>query len=164
MPEKETLRRARRAKSRGKSSSTQAAEFVREELRHIREGKHGARSTRQAIAIGLLKARGAGVKLGAPPRRSKASTRRKVAAVRRAAARRRKLSARRSTAVRRVLRRESRRVATRKALRRRALAAARRRTAAARRLSARRVARTRRRVARTIRRVARTRRRARAHA
>jgi hypothetical protein len=57
MPEKQTLERARRAKREGKSSSTQAGEFVREEIHHIREGKHGARSTKQAIAIGLSKAR-----------------------------------------------------------------------------------------------------------
>ena len=63
MPEKETLERARRDKARGKSPSTQAGEFVREEIHHVREGKHGARSTEQAIAIGLSKARRAGVKL-----------------------------------------------------------------------------------------------------
>ena len=57
MPEKETLSRARKDKRQGKSASTQAGEFVREEFHHIREGKHGARSTKQAIAIGLSKAR-----------------------------------------------------------------------------------------------------------
>jgi hypothetical protein len=66
MPDKDTLKRASRAKREGKAPSTQAGEFVREELDHIREGKHGARSTRQAIAIGLSKARRAGVKLKAP--------------------------------------------------------------------------------------------------
>ena len=65
MPEKETLERARRDKREGKSPSTQAGEFVREEIEHIREGKHGARSTKQAIAIGLSKARRAGVRLPA---------------------------------------------------------------------------------------------------
>jgi len=68
MPEHETLERAREDKAEGKSASTQAGEFVREEMHHIREGKHGARSTKQAIAIGLSKARRAGVKLP-PPRR-----------------------------------------------------------------------------------------------
>lgn len=145
MPEKETLRRARRDKRRGKSSSTQAGEFVREEMHHIREGKHGARSTKQAIAIGLSKARRAGVKLSAPPRGSKASTKRSATYARRAAARHRKISTRRSKAVRRALRRESRRAATVKALRRQARTAARRRTAAARHRSAKRAARTRRR-------------------
>ena len=66
MPERETIKRARKDKREGKSPSTQAGEFVREEIHHVREGKHGARSTRQAIAIGLSKARQAGVKLPAP--------------------------------------------------------------------------------------------------
>src|SRR5262245_29676210 len=66
MPEKETLRRARQDKREGKSPSTQAGEFVREEIHHVREGKHGARSTKQAIAIGLSKARRAGVDLPPP--------------------------------------------------------------------------------------------------
>jgi hypothetical protein len=66
MPEKETLERAREDAREGKSPSTQAGEFVREEMHHIREGKHGAASTRQAIAIGLSKARRAGVKLQGP--------------------------------------------------------------------------------------------------
>lgn len=73
MPEGETLRRARRDKRLGKSSSTQAGEFVREEMHHIRQGKHGARSTKQAIAIGLSKARRAGVRL--PPKGSRGSRR-----------------------------------------------------------------------------------------
>ena len=66
MPEKATLDRARKDKAEGKSPSTQAGEFVREEMDHIREGKHGAKSTKQAIAIGLSKARRAGVALKAP--------------------------------------------------------------------------------------------------
>ena len=66
MPEKETLERAERDKRQGKSPSTQAGEFVREEMHHVREGKHGAASTKQAIAIGLSKARRAGVDLPAP--------------------------------------------------------------------------------------------------
>src|SRR5579871_4538453 len=73
MPEQETIRRAKADKREGKSPSTQAGEFVRETMEHIREGKHGARSTKQAIAIGLSKARRAGVKL--PPAKSKASPR-----------------------------------------------------------------------------------------
>src|SRR5881628_2871052 len=72
MPEKETVRRARRARREGKGPSTQAGEFVREEMHHIREGKHGARSTKQAIAIGLSKARRAGVRLS-PPRKGTVS-------------------------------------------------------------------------------------------
>jgi len=66
MPEKETLERAREDEREGKSPSTQAGEFVREEMEHIREGEHGARSAKQAIAIGLSKARRAGVKLPPP--------------------------------------------------------------------------------------------------
>jgi hypothetical protein len=66
MPEKETLERAREEARQGKSPSTQAGEFVREEMHHVREGKHGAASTKQAIAIGPSKARRAGVQLPAP--------------------------------------------------------------------------------------------------
>ena len=66
MPEQETLRRAKKDKAEGKAPTTQAGEFIREEMDHIREGKHGARSTKQAIAIGLSKARRAGVKLPPP--------------------------------------------------------------------------------------------------
>src|SRR5205807_3578723 len=72
MPEKKTLERAREDAREGKAPSTQAGEFVREEMEHVREGKHGGRSAKQAIAIGLSKARRAGVKL-APPKKGKAS-------------------------------------------------------------------------------------------
>ena len=72
MPEKETIERAQEDAREGKAPSTQAGEFVREEIEHIREGKHGARSTKQAIAIGLSKARRAGVKLP-PPKEGKAT-------------------------------------------------------------------------------------------
>jgi hypothetical protein len=72
MPESKTLERARQDRNSGKSPSTQAGQFVREEFRHIREGKHGARSTKQAIAIGLSKARRAGVRLP-PPKKGQAS-------------------------------------------------------------------------------------------
>src|SRR6266496_2427142 len=67
MTEKETIRRARQDKREGKAPSTQAGEFVREEIEHVREGKHGVRNTKQAIAIGLSKARRAGVELPPPP-------------------------------------------------------------------------------------------------
>jgi hypothetical protein len=73
MPEKRTLERAQRDRRQGKAPSTQAGEFIREEMDHIREGKHGARSAKQAIAIGLSKARRAGVELP-PPRKGKTST------------------------------------------------------------------------------------------
>jgi hypothetical protein len=130
MPEKETLKRARRDKQQGKAPSTQAGEFVREEIHHIREGKHGARSAKQAIAIGLSKARRAGVHLK-PPRKGQASarTRKSAAAAYRAgqSGRRRKTSARRARASLRKLKREGRQAASRRALSRQAKSAARRR-------------------------------------
>src|SRR5436190_6257145 len=79
MPEKETIRKARQDKRQGKSPSTQAGEFVHEEIEHIREGKHGARSTKQAIAIGLSKARREGVKLSAPKKGTASASTRKQA-------------------------------------------------------------------------------------
>src|SRR5512134_605822 len=72
MPEKKTLEKARKAKREGKAPTTQAGEFVREEIEHVRQGKHGARSAKQAIAIGLSKARRAGVDLP-PPRKGRTS-------------------------------------------------------------------------------------------
>src|SRR5467141_3643125 len=81
MPEKETVERAKKDLREGKKPSTAAGEFVREEMEHIREGKHGARSTKQAIAIGLSKARRAGVKLP-PPKEGQASSRTRKQATR----------------------------------------------------------------------------------
>ena len=79
MPEKETLERAEKDREEGKSPSTQAGEFVREEIHHVREGKHGARSPKQAIAISLSKARRAGVELPAPKKgKTSAAVRRKA--------------------------------------------------------------------------------------
>jgi hypothetical protein len=130
MPEKKTVERARKAKQQGKAPTTQAGEFVREEMEHIRKGKHGARSTKQAIAIGLSKARRAGVDLK-PPRKGETSARTRKSAERAYRAgqsgRRRKPSARRSAATSRALRREPKRAAARSELSRQA------RTAAARR-------------------------------
>jgi hypothetical protein len=123
MPEKRTIERARQDKREGKAPTTQAGEFVREEIEHIREGKHGARSTKQAIAIGLSKARRAGVKLPPPP---KGSASRRKATTKRT----RKPSARRARAAEQALRREPRRAASRTALSRHAKAVARRRKAA----------------------------------
>ena len=143
MPEKETLRRARQDKREGKAPSTQAGEFVREEIHHIREGKHGARSTKQAVAIGLSKARRAGIKLPAPPRNAKASTKRSAAAASRAGRKRARPSPRRARATRAALKREGRRAASKKALSNQAKSAARRRSPASRRAAARKAARTR---------------------
>lgn len=137
MPDKETLERARADAREGKAPSTQAGEFVREEMEHIREGKHGARSAKQAIAIGLSKARRAGVKL---PPGGGASTRRKAKRDLRGS--KRKPSPRRSRAVRGALEREGRRAASRSALARQARSAARRRSGTARSRSARKAART----------------------
>src|SRR5467141_1257408 len=106
MPEKETLERAEEDRREGKAASTQAGEFVREEIEHVREGKHGARSTKQAIAIGLSKARRAGVKL-APPKKASTKTRQQAARdVRKGkSARKGTKSAKRSLATSRALKR-----------------------------------------------------------
>ena len=142
MPEKATLKRARQDKRAGKAPSTQAGEFVREEIHHVREGKHGARSSKQAIAIGLSKARRAGVKLPPPPASAKASTKRSAAAASRAGRKHARTSPRRARATRNALKREGRSAASPKALARQATTAARRRPASARRAAARRAART----------------------
>ena len=139
MPEKETVERAREDAREGKSLSTQAGEFVREEIHHIREGKHGARSTKQAIAIGLSKARRSGVKLAAP-RQGKVSPETRNQASRDyrkgQSHSRRKPSLTRSRAVSAVLKREGNAAASRKSLSRQGRATARKRGAAARRRSA----------------------------
>jgi hypothetical protein len=119
MPEKQTLRRARKAKREGKAPSTQAGEFVREEIEHVRRGKHGARSTKQAIAIGLSKARREGVKLPPPARgKTSESTRKKAAAdVKRGrSAKKKAVSKKRSRASLKALRREGRRAASKRSL------------------------------------------------
>jgi Family of unknown function (DUF6496) len=145
MPEKETIKRAQADKRAGKSPSTQAGEFVREEMHHVREGKHGARSTKQAIAIGLSKARRAGVKLR-PPKKGSASARTRRQAARDTAKGRssakRAPSRRRSTAVRRALKREGHQAASRRSLARQAHSSARRRSAAQRSAAARKAAHT----------------------
>jgi Family of unknown function (DUF6496) len=131
MPEKETLKRARQDKRAGKAPSTQAGEFVREEIHHVREGKHGARSTKQAIAIGLSKARRAGVKLQRPPASAKATTKRSARSASRAGQGAKRPSRRRSRAILRALKREPLRAASSKALSRQAKSAARRRSRSA---------------------------------
>jgi hypothetical protein len=128
MPEKRTLERARRDQREGKSPSTQAGEFVREEIHHVREGKHGARSAKQAIAIGLSKARRAGVPLPPPPKgTTSARTRRSAMSAYRAGQSGKRKSTRRARATERALKREPRRGASRSALSRQAKTAARRR-------------------------------------
>jgi len=145
MPDRETIERAHEDAREGKSPSTQAGEFVREEIHHIREGKHGARSTKQAIAIGLSKARRAGVKLR-PPKKGTTSRKTRESAEREyrkaGSGRKKKTSARRSRAMRRRLEREPRTAASRRSLSRQARSAARRRSASARSASAKKAART----------------------
>jgi hypothetical protein len=130
MPEKKTIERAREAKEEGKAPSTQAGEFVREEMEHIREGKHGARSPQQAIAIGLSKARRAGVDLP-PPRKGTASEETREKAERDLEAGRKgakkEVSPKRSKATRQALKRESKQAASHRALSKQAKTAAARR-------------------------------------
>jgi hypothetical protein len=146
MPEKETLERAREDKEEGKAPTTQAGEFIREEMHHIREGKHGARSTKQAIAIGLSKARRAGVDLP-PPKKGQASAKTRKSAARAyrkgQKGRKRRPSPTRSRGVVRALKREGRAAASPTALARHTRGVARKRTAAQRSAISRKAARTR---------------------
>ncbi len=132
MPEKRTIERAREDAREGKAPSTQAGEFVREEMDHIREGKHGARNTKQAIAIGLSKARRAGVKLP-PPKEGTTSERTRQQAKRDSAKGRtgaaKKVSAKRSRAVSGALKREGHSAASHAALSKQAKSATRKRKA-----------------------------------
>src|SRR5437016_9789569 len=133
MPSKTTLKRARQAARKGKRPTTQAGEFVRETMEHIRQGKHGARSTKQAIAIGLSKARRAGVKLP-PPKKGQTSEKTRKSAER--AFRKgqsdheTKTNPRRSAAITRALKREGHQAASSPALSRQAKQQAKHRTAA----------------------------------
>jgi uncharacterized protein DUF6496 len=129
MPERETLRKAKKDATEGKSASTQAGEFVREEIHHIREGKHGARSAKQAIAIGLSKARRAGVKLPVPkPTKASARTRRKAKQDLKQGQHLHKTAKKRSRAVKAALQREGLESASPKALSRQARSSASSRT------------------------------------
>ena len=145
MPERRTLQKARKDKREGKSPTTQAGEFVHEEMRKIRRGRHGARSPQQAIAIGLSEARRAGVALR-PPRKgkAKASTRKSAEYAYEAGQGERKTrrQPRVSRAVSRVLKREPRKSASRTALSKQSRRAASRRSAASRTAAARKAART----------------------
>ena len=132
MAEKETIERVRHDAAKGMSATTQAGEFVREEMEHIREGKHGARSTKQAIAIGLSKARRAGVKVKSRP------------GVKETKATGRKPNPRRSRATTNALKREGHSAASHRALSRHAKSSARKRGSASRHRAAQKAARTRR--------------------
>lgn len=146
MPEKRTLDRARRDQRQGKSASTQAGEFVREEMDHIREGKHGARSAKQAIAIGLSKARRAGVKLS-PPKKGTTSKRVRQQAKRElqraATGHTKNPSAKRARASEKALQREPHLAASHRALSRQAHQAAKKRGSANRSRAAKKAAKTR---------------------
>jgi uncharacterized protein DUF6496 len=140
MPTRRTVEKAQEDLREGKSPTTAAGEFVHEEIEHVREGKHGAKSTKQAIAIGLSKARRAGVPLK-PPRQGQATRRTRQAARRdyevgQGRRKPRTTSRRRKAATRRALKRQPRRAASRTALSRQARSAARRRTGTRRRKTA----------------------------
>lgn len=144
MPEKKTIERAKQAKRQGKAPTTQAGEFVREEMHHIRAGKHGARSTKQAIAIGLSKARRAGVDLP-PPKKGKTSekTRRSAERAYEAGQKGKSQPSRtRSQATGKALKREGRAAASSRALSEQAHSAASERTPGERSAAARKAART----------------------
>lgn len=151
MPEKKTLERAEKDKREGKSPSTQAGEFVREEMDHVREGKHGARNTKQAIAIGLSKARRAGVKLP-PPKAGQTSDRTRKQAARDTAkgtkSSDKPVSKKRSRATSNALKREGRSAASHRSLAKQAHSSAQQRGAASRKQAAKKAARTRARRAR----------------
>jgi uncharacterized protein DUF6496 len=142
MPDEKTIERAKEDAREGKSPSTQAGEFVREEIHHVREGKHGVRSPQQAIAIGLSKARRAGVKLAAP--KGSAAVRRKAKQDEKAGENPgHKTSRTRSRAVLGALKKESRKGASRKALSGQARKSAPKRSKSARSAAAVKAARTR---------------------
>jgi hypothetical protein len=145
MPDKQTIEKARADRRAGKSASTQAGEFVRAEIDKIREGEHRARNTRQAIAIGLSKARRAGVDLP-PPKKGRTSERtRKSAKYAYAAGQGKRKTQRRprvAHAVKNVLKHEPRSAASRSALSRQGREAASHRSAASRSASARKAVRT----------------------
>jgi hypothetical protein len=146
MPERKTIERARQDKREGKAPSTQAGEFVKEEMEHIREGKHGARSAKQAIAIGLSKARRAGVKLP-PPAKGKTTERTRRSAERAYRAGQKdaqhKTNPQRSRSIEKALKREGHQAASHAALSRQAKSQAHQRTAKERHDIAKRAARTR---------------------
>lgn len=144
MPERKTIERARKDKRQGKSAATQAGEFVREEIHHIREGKHGARSTKQAIAIGLSKARRAGVELPPPKAGSSSEETRRQAErdLEQGAESHPETSGQRGQATLEALEREGSAAASPAALARQARSAAQQRTPAERSAAARKAAQT----------------------
>ncbi len=145
MPEKKTIEKAKQDKREGKAPSTQAGEFVHEEIEHVKEGKHGARSAKQAIAIGLSKARRAGVKLPAPKKGTASeATRKKAESDTKAGAKgaKKTVSRTRSRATTAALKKEGHSAASKKALSTQAKKAASKRTAADRSAAAKKAAKT----------------------
>jgi Family of unknown function (DUF6496) len=142
MPEKKTLEAAQQDRREGKAPTTQAGEFVREEIHHVREGKHGARSAKQAVAIGLSKARRAGVRLPAPGKGQSAETRKKAVRDLAKGEKGAKPSPKRSRARVAVLKREGRSAASRSALSKQTKTAAKKRGASARSATARKAVKT----------------------
>jgi hypothetical protein len=144
MPDKRTIERARKDARQGKSASTQAGEFVRAEIDKVRQGKHGVRNTKQAIAIGLSEARRAGVKLRPPAKgKTSAKTRKSAASAYRKGQRHQPISRKRSRASEKALKREPRSGVSRPALSRQTRSASRMRSAKSRSASARKAAQTR---------------------
>jgi hypothetical protein len=143
MPDKKTVKRARKDAREGKSPSTQAGEFVHEEIEHVREGKHGARNTKQAIAIGLSKARRAGVKLPPPKSGSEETKTQARRDTKKGESGSHETSATRSRATSHALKKEGHAAASPSALSRQAHTSARHRTSESRSRAARKAARTR---------------------
>jgi hypothetical protein len=141
MPEEKTRRAAAKDKKEGKAPSTQAGEYVKEEIEHVREGKHGARSTKQAIAIGLSKARRAGVK-ASPGKNASKSTKKKAARDEAAAHEHHKPAAKRSRATTRALKKEGHGAASKSALSSQARKSASKRSAGSRSAAAKKAAHT----------------------
>jgi len=142
MPDKSTIEKAKKDKAEGKSPSTQAGEFVHDEIEKIREGKHGVRSAKQAIAIGLSEARRAGVKLP-PPKNASPELKRKVAQDDKKGRSKQPVSAKRSRARIKALKKEPTNTVSSEALSKQAKSVAKKRTAADRSKSAKKAARTR---------------------
>ncbi len=142
MPDKSTIQKAKKDKAEGKSASTQAGEFVHDEIEKVKKGKHGVRSVKQAIAIGLSEARRAGVKLP-PPKTGGAALKKKAKQDEKRAASRKPVSQKRSRAAIKALKQEPANTVTSKTLSKQAKAAAKKRSAASRSASAKKAAKTR---------------------
>jgi hypothetical protein len=141
MPDKSTIQKAKKDKAEGKSATTQAGEFVHDEIEKIRKGAHGARSTKQAIAIGLSEARRAGVKLGTPKNASK-SLKKKAEQDEKRAKEKKAVSKKRSRARIKALKKEPTNTVSKKALSKQAKSAAKKRTASSRSKAAKKAAKT----------------------